>query len=188
MDEQFIDSDIPKPTPQYSVRAGFLPRVGAVVIDYFLFSIVGMLVIGAYGVDMRLLSETMMSGGDWMAVFGDKYLIVNATTLTIRWFYFAQQESSVYQATLGKRVVGLVVTDMDCQRVNFPQAALRAFWKEAYNIIPMFGLALNLPLLGILGLATVLGYFMQPFTEKKQALHDIIGKTLVFQKQAVRPN
>ena len=71
---------------------------------------------------------------------------------------------------------------MNSKRLSFPQAGIRAFWKEAYNIIPMLGLFLNLPLLGILGLMTVFGYFIQPFTEKKQALHDILSKSLVFQK------
>lgn len=77
------------------------------------------------------------------------------------WLYFALQESSEYQCTLGKRVLKIYVTDMQGRRISFGQATGRHFGKIVSTLI-----------LGI-------GYMMAGFTEKKQGLHDIMAGTLV---------
>ncbi len=77
------------------------------------------------------------------------------------WLYFALQESSEHQATLGKRALNIYVTDLQGRRISFGQATGRHFGK----IISGF----------ILGI----GYMMAGFTEKKQGLHDIMASTLV---------
>ena len=77
------------------------------------------------------------------------------------WLYYALQESSIHQATLGKRAMRLYVTMENGERVNFTQASIRFFSKI------------------LSGLILMVGYLMAAFTEKKQALHDIIAKTLV---------
>lgn len=82
----------------------------------------------------------------------------------IYWLYFALMESSAKQATVGKMALKLKVTDMDGNRIGFGQATGRFFGKFVSSII-----------LGI-------GYLMAGFTEKKQALHDIIADTLVIKK------
>lgn len=81
--------------------------------------------------------------------------------LVIGWLYYALQESSEARATLGKKMMGILVVDMTGDRISFGQATGRHFGKIVS---------------GILCLA---GYIMQPFTEKKQALHDIMAGTLV---------
>ena len=60
--------------------------------------------------------------------------------------------------------MGLVVTDMNGQRITLLNAIGRYFSKIPSALILM------------------IGYFMQPFTEKKQALHDMIAGTLVYKK------
>ncbi len=82
--------------------------------------------------------------------------------LVVTWLYHALMESSEWQATVGKRALGLVVTDMDGQRVSFARATGRHFGKIITNMVPMF-----------------IGYLMAGFTEKKQALHDMIAGCLV---------
>lgn len=77
------------------------------------------------------------------------------------WLYFALLTSSSKQATLGKMVVGVRVTDMSGQRINFGRATLRYFSKILSGM-----------LLGI-------GYLMVAFTARKQGLHDMIAGTLV---------
>lgn len=79
----------------------------------------------------------------------------------IGWLYYALQESSAAQATLGKRAIGLRVTDLEGRRISFARATGRFFAK-----IPS-------------ALFLMIGFLMQPFTAKKQALHDIIAGTLV---------
>ena len=77
------------------------------------------------------------------------------------WLYFALQESSERQATIGKRALNIYVTDLQGRRISFGQATGRYFSKFISSLI-----------LGI-------GYFMAGFTEKKQGLHDMIAGTLV---------
>jgi uncharacterized RDD family membrane protein YckC len=47
----------------------------------------------------------------------------------VRWMYFAGLESSHRQATIGKRAIGIVVTDMHGKRISFSTASVRYFLK-----------------------------------------------------------
>jgi len=75
--------------------------------------------------------------------------------------YEAYFLSSPKQATIGKQAMGLIVTDINGAPIDMGKAALRAVGKI------------------ISGLILLLGYIMAAFTERKQALHDIIAGTLV---------
>jgi uncharacterized RDD family membrane protein YckC len=73
-------------------------------------------------------------------------------------------ESSRHQATLGKKALGIIVTDMNGNRISFARANARFFGKW------VSGMIMNI------------GYLMAAFTEKKQALHDILASCLVVMK------
>lgn len=73
-------------------------------------------------------------------------------------------ENSPIQATLGKIVVSIVVTDMKGARISFSRATLRYLSKILSQVL-FYG-----------------GYAMVAFTEKKQGLHDKIAGTLVLMK------
>jgi uncharacterized RDD family membrane protein YckC len=83
----------------------------------------------------------------------------------LQWLYFAGLESSSRQATLGKSAMSLKVTDLAGNRLSFGRATGRFFAKIVSGMIPL-----------------ALGYIMAGFTEKKQALHDMIAGTLVLRK------
>jgi uncharacterized RDD family membrane protein YckC len=85
--------------------------------------------------------------------------------LILLWLYFAGMESSARQATFGKSVLSLRVTNYEGQRISFGHATGRFFAKLISGMIPLF-----------------IGYLMAAFTEKKQALHDLIAGTLVLKK------
>ena len=74
-------------------------------------------------------------------------------------------ESSSKQATLGKMVLGIVVTDAGGNRISFGRALGRNLAKIISDII------------------LFIGHFMVAFTEKKQGLHDLIAGTLVVVKK-----
>lgn len=80
------------------------------------------------------------------------------------WLYFAWMESSEKQATFGKQIVGIQVTDEKGNRISFDKATARFFGK------------------GLSGLIFYIGFFMAAFTEKKQALHDMLAGCLVIKK------
>jgi uncharacterized RDD family membrane protein YckC len=87
-----------------------------------------------------------------------------AITLMANWIYYTLFEASSWQATLGKRIMKIYVADLNGQRVTFGRAALR-------NISKI-----------ISSLTFLVGYFLAGFTEKKQALHDIIASCLVLRR------
>ena len=83
-------------------------------------------------------------------------------------FYTVWLESSAWQATLGKKILGLRVVDLDGQRITFWKSAARNFNKSISSLI-----------LGI-------GYLMPLWTAKRQALHDRMARCLVIKKRSAR--
>ncbi|GAB4335846.1 MAG: RDD family protein [Flammeovirgaceae bacterium] len=77
------------------------------------------------------------------------------------WPYYAIMESGESQATIGKKVMKIKVTNINGERVTFKQASIRYFAKIISTII------------------FLIGYIIAAFTSKKQALHDLIAETLV---------
>jgi uncharacterized RDD family membrane protein YckC len=142
----------PPPMAEGSVRyAGFWSRVGALLIDTLVVWVV------AFG-----------AGGIAADAGGAEYdLVVVAYVLAIAgtWLYFAASESSVHQATLGKRALGVIVTDVGGHRISFARATGR-----------FFGRSLSGLLLG-------LGYCFALFTERKQTLHDLLASTVVVRRE-----
>jgi len=108
-------------------------------------------------------NEDMNDVGIFM-LFGLLFLAATVSLL-LTWLYHALMESSEWQATLGKKVLGLVVTDMAGRRVSFGRATGRHFAKIITQHVPAF-----------------IGYIMAGFTERKQALHDMIAGCLVLRR------
>ena len=145
---------------------GYWRRFAALIIDEILtyFVVVGAeAVVGAMlGMDIGL-RRVLSAGKQTAAVFAWNFTV---GTL-IHWLYWAGMESSAYQATLGKMALGLKVTDLQGEPISFSRATGR-----------YFGKIISALLLGI-------GFLMAGWTEKKQALHDIMAGTLVVKKQVI---
>ena len=77
------------------------------------------------------------------------------------WLYFAGFECSRGQATPGKTLLRIVVTDNDGARISFARATLRHFFKY------------------ISALIIFIGFIMIGLTKKRQGLHDRIAGCLV---------
>lgn len=88
-------------------------------------------------------------------------MVLGTVGIVISWLYFATMESSRWQATLGKRAVGIMVTDINGDRITFGRATGRYFASI------LSGMTLNI------------GYIMGAFTARKQTLHDILCNTVV---------
>lgn len=93
---------------QTAAYAGFWRRVGALLIDSILLSVV----FGPLYLALRDQVQT------WYA------LETGAS-----WLYYALMESSPRQATLGKMALGIIVTDMEGRRIGFGRATGRYFAK-----------------------------------------------------------
>lgn len=152
--------------------AGFWLRFVAHLIDSVIISF-GMLVLLVpifflMGGAAMLESLPRHGGQPNPAVLGGFLILIFSlagVAIIGQWLYFAYLESGEKQATWGKQALSIYVTDLAGNRVTFGRASGRFFAKIVSGLIP----------LGI-------GYIMAGFTERKQALHDMIASCLVLRK------
>lgn len=131
--------------------APFGKRAGAIIIDVLILS------TGNWLIERVALEFVANVLGSWeLAAFTLALL-----ELVIGWLYFVLLETSQKQATLGKMLVEIKVTDINGNRLGFGQATGRYFSKILSSII-----------LGV-------GFLFPLWTPRKQALHDIVAGTLV---------
>jgi uncharacterized RDD family membrane protein YckC len=135
-----------------TVYAGFWVRYVAVVLDTLLAGLAGAVigfVVGFVGALLGLGED----GTTWLG---------GVAGAVIGWLYFAVTESSQHRASPGKRALRLQVLTADGERrISFLRATGR--WAARYlSLLPF-----------------LIGYLMQPFTARKQALHDLLAGTVV---------
>ena len=139
--------------------ASFGKRFLAALLDGVILMIISILV----GFVLGLILGILLGNSDSAKVTAG--LVSNIAGIVIGWLYYAKQESSPKQATIGKDALGIVVTDLEGKRISFTKATVRHFSKI------------------LSGLILLIGYIMADFTEKKQGLHDMIAGTLVVNKR-----
>jgi uncharacterized RDD family membrane protein YckC len=145
--------------PETNDYAGFWLRVWAGLIDVAL-EAVGALVL-TIAVDLVLGRFGRVLGfSPWDSKFatGMSYILI----LSIgAWLYCAFAESSSWQATIGKRLLGLRVVTAEGGRISFGQATIRHLMK----FLSLFSAGF--------------GFMMAAWTERRQALHDMPSDCLV---------
>jgi uncharacterized RDD family membrane protein YckC len=152
------------PIVQAGVRyGGFWIRVVAAIIDFFIIHFAVHVVAAMFGLGGLAFHPGLHGLGHpavlpFFLVGGG---VVAAITLCSSWLYEALMESSCYQATLGKMIFGMKVTDLYGNRISFARATGRHFAKI------------------LSGMILCIGFIMVAFTERKQGLHDMIAGTLV---------
>ena len=153
--------------------AGFWVRFLAFLIDSAVMGIGFVLILiplifltGLGGIVGEIHPNEDMNDVGIFMLFGLLFLAATVSLLWT-WLYHALMESSEWQATVGKRLLGLVVTDMAGRRLSFGRATGRHFAKIVTNMVPAF-----------------IGYIMAGFTERKQALHDMISGCLVLRRNS----
>jgi uncharacterized RDD family membrane protein YckC len=154
--------------PTTRVYAGFWLRVVACLIDSLLLSAVlgaifiPMFLLGGFGVALRSMVENHQPDPAAIIAFASSIALFAGASVLAGWLYYAYFESSEWQGTVGKKVMNLVVSDLQGDRVTFGRASGRYFARFITKLIP----------LGI-------GFILAGITEKKQALHDMIASCLV---------
>lgn len=143
--------------------AGFWIRFVASFIDGIIIGIPVFIIAFILGI-FSLLSTNEVN----MSVYEDSFLILYIflwfSSLMLSTLYYAGMHASKWQATLGKMIVGIKVTDLKGQRISFGRSLGRFFATILSSIL-------------------YIGYIMAAFTVKKQALHDIIASTVVVYKK-----
>jgi uncharacterized RDD family membrane protein YckC/Tfp pilus assembly major pilin PilA len=140
------------PTAEVARYAGFWRRVGASAIDSAL--LLGVLVVALIAMSAAGMSD---------ATVGVVYTLASWIG---GWLYYALMHSSSHQATVGKRAVGIKVTDLAGERIGFARATGRYF-ATILSSLTLF-----------------IGFVMAGFTERRQTLHDMLASTLVVSRNA----
>ena len=153
--------------------AGFWLRVVAAIIDGLIIGIpfvVIAVVIFASALPMirNFGSEPNPNPFLLISLFFPRLLLLAALGLAGTWLYWSLLESSSWQATLGKKALGLYVTDLTGAPISFGRASGRFFAGRGIAYVPSIG-----------GLYFLVDCIMAGVTEKKQALHDMIAGCLV---------
>lgn len=150
--------------------AGFFSRLIAFVLDWllvsFVFSIILTIVMpagfaaegpGIMEYDEEYIRNMRDAAGPWLYVLFLVWIVYNTL-----------MHASEWQATLGKRALGIIVTDMEGNRQSMGKILLREIVK----------------LLSILLFFLIL--LLAAFTSRRQALHDMIGGTIVLKYRIPR--
>lgn len=148
--------------------AGFWWRFLAHLIDNILISFVAGIfifpIMGIFGLSMYSMMESGMEVEESPVFWGSiisMYAAIFFISLVINWLYYAILESSKTQGTVGKLLLKIKVTDYNYERISFGRATGRFLGKYVSGFILM------------------IGYIMAGFTEKKQALHDLMASCYV---------
>jgi len=144
------------------VYAGFWRRAAAWILDTLITGVLGAVLLD--GVLVGVIA--VASGQDPERVFKSLEGAINLAFFVLSALYYAQFHSSRGGATPGKMAVGIKVLRPDGARIS----VARAVWR-------LFATSLS-------GLSLGIGYVMAAFTQRKQALHDMLCDTLVVDKWA----
>jgi uncharacterized RDD family membrane protein YckC len=167
------------PSPIHSLHyAGFWLRFVAAIIDLIILGIALSVFVSFLAVARKIpLAFTDLHidepPSQVVAAFGVSLLFAILCFFVISsWLYFALLESSSWQGTVGKNILGLYVAGTQGNRVTFGRASLRFAGGR---------LLAHLPYVGLIYFAV--DCIFAGLTSRKQALHDSMAGCLVLRKQ-----
>lgn len=143
-----------KTAPQYF--AAFDQRLLATVIDHFI-------IFGIYSI-IILISFIFIEGKDQRIM---AYLVPFPSIFIFKLIYGSVVESSKAQATIGKKILNIKVTDLEGSQVSFGRSLARNFSK-VLSVIPFF-----------------FGYLYSFLNKKNQCWHDIAADSLVIKDRLI---
>ena len=143
-------------------EAGFWRRGAALVIDL----IMVLIIMGVLSIPFAIL------GFNGFRTFGVVFEFTGFAGSPESWLgalfmagYFALWHASLYAASPGKMLFGMVILSAQShQRIELPQAVIR----EIARVIAIIPLGLS--------------YWFQPFTSRRQTLHDMVAGSVVLRK------
>jgi uncharacterized RDD family membrane protein YckC len=158
--------------PEIGVYAGLGRRFIAFIVDMILILLIGIVTITffsltngiKYAYYLAVQSapiDTLTEAGTIDAAVSPIIAALGMLIIIVPWVYFAGFESSRSQATPGKTLMHIVVTDLEGNKPTFARVTLRHFAKF------------------ISALIIFIGFFMIGLTKKRQGLHDKIAGCLV---------
>jgi uncharacterized RDD family membrane protein YckC len=158
--------------PGVGIYAGLGRRFVAFIVDFILIVLFGIIVVAFFNqangimylyylVAAHAPISSLTEAGTPIAALSPIVAAVGLLVIVVPWLYYAGFESSRGQATPGKVLMHLEVTDLEGNRISFARATLRFFGKFISTLI------------------IFIGFLMIGLTKKRQGLHDKIAGCLV---------
>lgn len=148
-------------TRRTRLYAGFWLRFAAFIVDAIVLTVGIMLCLAAIYA-AAAANGTSVDAAERFYKEHEQSVSLVASCLAC--LYYALMESSSLRGTLGKRALGIMVTDMSGERIGF----LRALGRHLAKFISALPLCI--------------GYLLAGLTQKKQALHDMLAGCLVVKR------
>jgi uncharacterized RDD family membrane protein YckC len=152
------DVPVPRALPAF---AGFWLRAVACVIDTILIVSLFILVASFFP---STFEKLLPPASATFTNMPPPSPIVVLVLVCLGCLYYTVFEASGWQATPGKRIMRLYVTDLNGKRITFGRALIRNLARQLSGVF-------------------FIGYAIAGFTEKKQALHDILSRCLVLRRR-----
>jgi uncharacterized RDD family membrane protein YckC len=127
-------------------RPAFFSRLFAGIVDLVILAVPLSCFISFASVAMGISTAFLelqpgMTPQKILLLFGGKLIWSSLVFFVVMsWVYFAGCESSKWQATPGKKFLGLKVTDESGRRVSFYRASLRFWFGRALMHVPYLGI------------------------------------------------
>jgi len=138
--------------------AGFWVRTLAYVLDCFILGFINGGVAFSVGFFYRVIYPYSYMEPE---IIQQWYDVIGLLSIFCPWLYFSIMNCSEGRSTYGKRIMGIVVTDLKGERISFGLATARYFCML------------------LSALLFCIGFIMVAATKRKQGLHDIMVGTVV---------
>lgn len=167
-----VPEEAEEDVPDVGIYAGLGRRFVAFIVDFILIALSGIIAVAFFNQANGIMYlyylvvshapiSSLTEAGTPIAALGPIVAAVGILLIVVPWLYYAGFESSRGQATPGKVLMRLQVTDMEGNRICFARATLRFFGKFI-SVLIIF-----------------IGFIMIGLTKKRQGLHDKIAGCLV---------
>ncbi len=154
--------------PLYYARrdlyGGFWLRFVAAILDGLILYVASLFMIGFLSVAIEAPFTALTGWSPYASQYLGLRVLIFFMNICAAWLYAALFQSSRLQASPGMLALGLRVTTLAGERIGFGRATGRYFATILSGLILLFG------------------YFMIGWTQRKQALHDMIAGTLVVRR------
>ncbi len=174
---------VPPPPPVWDARppeaaryAGFWLRVVAAIVDAIVLTVAWQiidLVLPAQNVPPMPAKPDYQAFVDMMnALLSPDRVIIYALMV---WAYFVFQETSSAQATLGKRMLGIRVSNAEGGRLTLLAASIRAWPIYLPTLAALLGIGFS----WLVSLFALISCVAVAFSARKQGLHDKMAGALL---------
>ncbi|MHC1480745.1 RDD family protein [Frateuria aurantia] len=174
-----LSAPLPAARPEALDLAGFWQRFAAWLLDYIVLIVPSLIAYYSMHADrvMQALVDLIKTSGSITAAEASpafaglmsQFQAFSAACVIIGFVYYTAMEGSRWQATLGKLAVGLKVTDLKGQRLNWRRAAVRNAVRLVNMVTPLIPLVFYIPV---------------AWTRRHQGLHDMLASSLVVHGRA----